>query len=672
MIPAAIGAASAIAAWGAFTVLRDDLPVWLRLVVAAIFLVFGPGAGLASRLLKPLPWLTRVVLGFSLGFVFAPLIAHALGIVGLVPVYPFLAAAIGGGAVAYWLTPEKAPDAGTVKAVGPRRLAVLALVLLTLGTGVLVFAHRLTTSQGTTSITGGEDYDAYDLSYYAAIASELSHTIPPASPFISGRLLDHAFYPHVPLALIHRFGHVPLLDLYFRYAFPLFVVLSVLACFIFVESFAGVGAGFLAAVFFGVGSNFAYLWAWFGDISRWDEVIWAQNPQGAGAEVLFYGDWAPAFVATFVGFYALHAAGRRARLGWTIVAGAAFATTILSKPWVFAAVMPALALSIVASYRDRGAIRQLVLVTIAGVVVAAPLIYRVVTLFDDAQVTFAPAFFPIPMVMAGRVGLRDWFLNAAVALGVPAFAQVGTAAVLATPLFLAATLGFRIVGLPAFWSCLRHPSRHEPVLRVLAWTIVMAYVTSTFIVSVPYHETVQIHQLALFLMAVFTSQAVMAVRHPKARIAAAVAVIALAVPSTWQYVNRKWHNEERPPMAVASPGEQSAAMFLRDVDHSDPERTVLLHDRPNDPSLLGILSERREVLGWASYVRGSDERKGDVETFFAAPDAAKATEILHKYHPTHVVEYLDRDHINPQVREQLEVASRDGNVVLYRVPGQLQ
>jgi hypothetical protein len=207
---------------------------------------------------------------------------------------------------------------------------------------------------------------------------------------------------------------------------------------------------------------------------------------------------------------------------------------------------------------------------------------------------------------------------------------------------------------------------------VLAWTIVTAYITSTFIVLVPYHKTVQIHQLALFLMAVFTSQAVMAVRHPTARIAAAVAVIALAVPSTWQYVNRKWHNGERPPMAVASPGEQSAATFLRDVDRSDPERTILLHDRPNDPSLLGILSERRGVLAWAPYVRGSDERKAGVETFFAAADAAKATELLHKYHPTHVVEHLDRDHINPQVREQLQVASRDGNGVLYRVPEQLQ
>ena len=414
----------AIAGWVAFTLVRDDVPVWLRLLIASVVLVFGPGAGLTCRLLRPLSWMSRVVLGFSLGVAFAPVVAHALGLAGLVPVYPFLAAAMGGGAVGYWRKSEKMREA--TGDLAPRRLAVLALIVVTLGMGVMAFAHRLTISpgsQGAIAVSGGDDYDSYDLTYYAAIASELSHTVPPASPFISGRLLDHAFYPHVPLALIHRFGHVPLLDLYFRYAFPLFVTLAVLACFVFVESIAGVGTAFLAALFFGVGSNLAYLVAWFGDISSWDTVIWAHNFQGAGAEVLFYGDWAPAFVATFAGFYALHAAGRQARLGWTIVAGAAFATTILSKPWVFAAVMPALAIAVVTSYRDKATIRQLLLVAVACVVVAAPLIYRVVTLFDDAQVTFAPAFFPIPLVMAGRLGLRDWYLNGAAALGFIGSAQ---------------------------------------------------------------------------------------------------------------------------------------------------------------------------------------------------------------------------------------------------------
>jgi hypothetical protein len=236
---------------------------------------------------------------------------------------------------------------------------------------------------------------------------------------------------------------------------------------------------------------------------------------------------------------------------------------------------------------------------------------------------------------------------------------------LATPIFLAGTLGSRAIGLPPFWRALWRRDAQEPVLGVLAWAIVVAYLESTFIVSVPAHETGQIHQLALFLMAVFAAQGIMAFRAPRVRVIAAVVVVALALPSTLQYVHRKWLNGTRPPLVVASKGDDAAAIFLRDAN---PERTFLLHDRPNDPTLLGIISERRSVLSWAGYVRGSDERRADLETFFAAPDAATAASILKKYRPTHVVEYIDRDHINPQVRDQLELAFRKQNVAIYRVP----
>lgn len=658
-LSSALGAAAALAAWAAFTQVRDSLPAPLQLVIAAAFLVFGPGIGLTFLLLAPLSWLGRVVLGFSFGVAFVPIVAHVLGGSGLMPAYPFVAAGAGGAALGYWLAlPASAP------APAPARLATLALVVVTLGTGAAVFTHRLVESRTETAVSGGDDYDSYDLSYYAAIAAELSHTVPPSSPFISGRLLDHAFYPQVVTAVVHRFGHVGLLDLYFRYAMPLFVMLAVLCCFLFVESIAGVGTAFLAALFFGIGSNFAYLFVMFLKLPPWDDVIWAHNLQGAGAEVLFYGNWAPSFVATFAGFYALHAALRQGRFGWILAAGAAFATTILSKPWVFTSVVPALALMAVASYRDKTTARRLLLVIVAAVLVAAPLLYRVVTLFDDAQVVFAPAFFPIPLAMAARTGFRDVFVNAAGAFGLSGAAQEGLAGVLATPLFLVGTIGFRVIGLPSFWRSLWNRGRPEPVLSVLAWSIVAAYLASTFIVSVPYHETVQIHQLALFLMAVFAAQGVMAVRNPRTRVVTALVVTALAVPSTLQYVQRKWQDATRPPLALASTDDVAAAGFLRD---SDPDRTVLLHDRPNDPTLLGILAERRSVLSWAGYVRGSGERRADVEAFFASPDAATATAILKKYRPTYVVEYLDRDKINPQVRDQLELKFRKRNVAIYRV-----
>jgi hypothetical protein len=656
----AIGAAAAVAGWVLFAAVRDVLPVWLRLLIAATALVFGPGAGLTCRLLRPLSLLRRVVLAFSFGVAFAPMVAHGLGTFGLLPIYPYLAAALAGGAVGYWREPE-CPREGS-----SQRLAALVLVLLTLGMGVTAFAHRLTTSAGETAVYG--EYDSYDLTYYAAIAAELSHSIPPASPFYSGRLLNHAFYPHVLLALIHRFGDVPLLELYFRYAFPLFLTLAVLSCFVFVESIASAGTAFLAAVFFGIGSNFAFLAGWFLHVTVWDDVIWSHNLQGAGAEVLLYGDWAPALAAAFAGFFAIHNSCRESRLGWTLVAGAAFATTILSKPWVFAAVLSALAATMLTSRRDNATNRRLLLIAAASLVVGAPFLYRIVTLFDDSQVTFAPAFFPIPLVMAERVGLRDWFVGGAAALGLTGFMQTGAAGVLAAPLFLVGTLGFRLIGVPVLWKCLRHPTQHDAAWRVLAWSVVAALVTSTFIVSIPYHETTQVHQLALFLMAIFAAKGVTSWRNQRTRFATAVIAIALAIPSTLQYLHRKWNDREH-LLVATSRGEETIASFLRSTD---PERTVVLHDRPNDPTILGILSERRSVLAWSGYVRGSEARLRDVDAFFASPDAAEAMEILRRYHPSHVVEYAGRDHINPTVRDRLQFVLQAHDVTLYRVPESLR
>ena len=53
---------------------------------------------------------------------------------------------------------------------------------------------------------------------------------------------------------------------------------------------------------------------------------------------------------------------------------------------------------------------------------------------------------------------------------------------------------------------------------------------------------------------------------------------------------------------------------------TDPETTVVLHDRPLSPSLTTIAAERRIVLGWDitySAVGGQD-RLRDVNRFFSS------------------------------------------------------
>src|SRR4029453_14990113 len=220
-------------------------------------------------------------------------------------------------------------------------------------------------------------------------------------------------------------------------------------------------------------------------------------------------------------------------------------------------------------------------------------------------------------------------------LGLSGAAQTGAAAVLAIPVFLVGSLGFRLVGLPSLWRCLRHPSQHDPIWRLMAWTVIAAFLAATFVVSVPYHETTQIYQFALFLLIVFAGQSLGSLRKPRARFWAPPFGIALGGPSTLQYLHRKW-NDRNHPLAEASQGERTLAAYL---GGTDPERTVILHDHPIDPALLGILSERRSVLSWAGYVRGNEPRRADVEAFFAAADSKRSLEILRSLRPTHIVEY---------------------------------
>ena len=649
----AASAGAAVAAWGVYGAVAASLPIWLRVLIALSVLTFGPGGGPTFRLLAPLSWLPRVVLALSFGVAFAPMEAHLLATVGLLPAFPYLAAASSGAVLACWST--SGPTAR-----GPRPLAPLALVLLALGIGGLAFAHRMTTSPSGIVIRG--EYDSYDLTYYAEIAAELSHAVPPASPFYAGRTLDHPFYPHLLLALVHRFGDVPLLDLYFRYAWPAFLALAMLMCFVFAESISTGWSAAVAAVLFGAGSNLAYFAAWLLHPAVWDDVIWSHNFQGAGAEVLLYGNWTPALIAMFAGFYAAQAS-RRSSAGWAVMAGAAFASTIFSKPWIYASILAALPVVIVLHRRERLVAGRLLLIGVSCLVIGAPLLYRALAFSEDAQVTFVPAFLPIPLVMADRIGLRDWFLARAGAFGLAGSAQIGLGALLATPLFLVGTIGSRLVGWTPFWRALR-PSPDQPVWPLLAWTMVTAFLASSFIVSVPYHESQQIHQFALFLSALFAAEGLARWRHPRARLVATGLVVLLAIPGPVQYVHRKWTDVEH-VAARASRAEITAASVLHGTD---PDRTIILHDRPNDPTLVGILSERRSVLAWAGYVRGNEPHQKDVDAFFGSGDAARALEVLRTYRPTHVIVYASRDRIAPDVLDRLEFVSRSGDVTIYRVP----
>jgi hypothetical protein len=100
----------------------------------------------------------------------------------------------------------------------------------------------------------------------------------------------------------------------------------------------------------------------------------------------------------------------------------------------------------------------------------------------------------------------------------------------------------------------------------------------------------------------------------------------------------------------------------------EPERTVVLNNRPLEPSLLTVLSERRVVLAWGRYAVGSGERLGEVNAFYGGSRTTENTlNILKKHRVTHVIVHPGRDRVPPDVLSKLKFVMGDDEARLYEV-----
>ena len=151
------------------------------------------------------------------------------------------------------------------------------------------------------------DYDTADLSWYAAVASEASHTVPPTASYYSGHQLNAAYYAHLVLAMVHRFCDVPILSMFFRYGWPTFDAVVALTAFALVRSVASRGVAVLAVVFILVGSDFSYLAAWFLPHATvdWDYLLWPTNFLSPTMQVLHFATWSPSLPVFFTALVAI-------------------------------------------------------------------------------------------------------------------------------------------------------------------------------------------------------------------------------------------------------------------------------------------------------------------------------------------------------------------------------
>jgi len=668
-----LGAAGGVLAWVLFKLSLEIWPPPLRFGLALVTFTLGPAALFAGAAMDDLAPFEQGILLAALGVGLSPALADVLARLGLVVLFPYVSAVGVGVFVSRCLAvPRRAIDwhvAG--QALVP---ATIALV-----TGAIVFGHRLLVDASGISVFG--DYDSVDLSYYAGITGELAHRVPPMAPFYAGHPLNYSWYPQLLLALIHRFADVSILEMYFRFAWPALLAIAGAAAFVFIRSIASTTVALLAATLILVGGDFSYLFVWLLHPRTYlfDWLLWPTNFLAPTMEVLHFSTWTPSLPVLFAGLYAvgqIKSADRSAwRLSrWIVIAAVAFALLVQFKPFAYAVLMAALAGTVLFPGATATTRRRLSMVLGLSVALAAPFLYQIVALYAESRSHLKVDYFLLQRTMLDKLALTDTVNRMASRVAAQGSLHTVVVLTLATLLFFVGGLGVRWAGVPGVLRVIGTGDVEEdaPIWRVLAWMVLAGVLIPFVIVTDPYQDTLQFYQTGLFVLWIFAARAIVESTAPSGWRAFAVAAsIAAAAPSSVHYLLEKSGDGPNHLLVHASRSEMAVDDYLRG---QDPERTVVLHDRPMDPSLTVIEGERRAVLAWRPYVTGSEPRRREVDRFFASADRtpAIALDILRKYNVTHVVEHPGRDRINRDVLGRLRAVLTFPDVVLYEVPPGVQ
>jgi hypothetical protein len=210
------GAACGVLFWLACRFGLEHLPAAVAFYLTAFTFIFGWGALALVPFEEDTPKPERIALALGLGTVFAPFLIWILEICRCGFLFPPLAFAATGSAVARYVTPA----AGRRAARAPDGLWYLTLPVAIFAVTAWVSAGRLSISGDALSVFG--DYDTFDLTYYAVITAELTHTVPPASPFYAGHQLVYSYFPLLLLAAAHKFTGVSTTQICLGLAWPFF------------------------------------------------------------------------------------------------------------------------------------------------------------------------------------------------------------------------------------------------------------------------------------------------------------------------------------------------------------------------------------------------------------------------------------------------------------------
>jgi hypothetical protein len=432
-------------------------------------------------------------------------------------------------AAGYEAAAEKPSDRSSLVLAGVVAFGITVLAYLP-----FYYTNLTLRSDGTMRV-----YPVPDVLLHIALANELTHTVPPQAPHVSGHLLSYHYGMDVAVAMFAKATALNTVDLSVRFAPTLFLALVMLSIFCF--SRIWLASGYFAVlvvflVFFGEDLSFIP-GLLFGENVDWSLRYFSVPPAVIG--LFFTNPILPGLGLLFAGLFCLQRYLQERSGAWLCLTTLLFVALIEVKIFTAAQIMCSLGVAAVlylVAYRNS----DLFKVAACTAALAAPLIWPVL-LRNKSEANFVMKFEPCLYVSQAMqaLGLEDRLS------GWVAFATV------ALPIYLVGTLGLRVVGVPAILNGIFRPNPKSALRFILALFVVIGLLIALMFSITPTGWTFRYNPVSgtllvqskyvawLFAVEVLQTLYRWAVGRGVYRSVAAAAIIAIAiglsVPATLQH-----------------------------------------------------------------------------------------------------------------------------------------
>jgi hypothetical protein len=457
--------------------------------------------------------------------------------------------------------------------------------------------------------------ESIDTAFHVGLTWELTAGYPPQVPGLAGVRLGYHFAPHLVRAAAVRWAGVHPYDLLNRFDPVLGGLALVLALRGITRAIGGSPAAVAVAPWTLLATDLSFV---FAGRTRW----WTELLDGNLLLPLFFANTVVPALALLLGaLVALSRFQAGEGRGWLALAALLGAALPFFKVFLAAQLLGAAALAAPVA-RPRGPLLALALPCLLATVVLAA---------GPGGETIVAALDPLTPVREARS-----------VLGLPSASGAALAAWAA--LWLIASLGLRILGLPAALRALRAGGPVAAALAALAlsgWPLGLLFRIG-YAGETDYNEAVYFVLQSGPLLWVFAALALAGLAARAGALAAAALALALAAPSTVEFLVRKATTapDVVPPVVV-----QAMRALERDTR---PGEVVLERPAAHWPPLPVVLAGRRVpytryIPYMAQFAARRDylSRSRAIRAFFATEDAAEAEAIARSLGATFLVLYGD-------------------------------